>query len=138
MLSEQTRVSVQRFWRFLEQGNLNAAGDYVAADYQYHGPGGSQVSGVDGFRDLLSSYFAAFPDLSFTVHDIVCESDRAVSRFTATGTHRGELMGLAPTGKTVSFDGMLIARVADGKIAEEWEVLDEMSMMQQLGVLPAN
>ena len=134
ILTEQTRVSVQRFWQFLEQGNLDGAGDYIAADYHYHGPGGLTANGVDGFTGLLSAYFAAFSDLCFTVHDIVCEGDRAVSRFTATGTHDGELMGLPPTGKAIAFDGMLVARVVDGKIAEEWELLDEVSMLEQLGL----
>lgn len=137
MLSEQTRVSMQKFWDFLNQRNLKSAGDYIATDYQYHGPGGAQAQGVDGFRDLLSAYFVAFPDLSFTVHDIVCEENSAVCRFTATGTHVGELSGLEPTGKSIAFDGMVMAKVVAGKIAEEWEVLDEMSLMRQLDMLAA-
>lgn len=137
MLSGQTRVTLQNFWHFLNQGNLDSAEDYIAEDYQYHGPGGVQTSGVDGFRELLSTYYAAFSDLSFTVHEIVCEGNKAVSRFTATGTHDGELMGLDPTGKSISFDGMLIATVIAGKIAEEWEVLDEMSMLRQLDLIAA-
>ncbi len=74
---------------------------------------------------MLDSYFSAFPDLSFTVHEIVCEQDKAVSRFTASGTHEGELMGIAATGKSVSFAGTVIARFERGKLVR-----------QQLGVLP--
>lgn len=137
MTSEQTKTKIQNFWKFLAQRNLENAGEYIAEDYQYHGPGGVEASGVNGFKEMLSAYFAAFPDLTFHVHDLLCEGDRAASRFTATGTHEGELMGLAPTGKRISFGGLLVARIANGKIAEEWESLDELSMLQQLGAIPA-
>jgi len=137
MLLEQTESRMREFWSFLGQRNLDAAEDYIAADYKYHGPGGIEASGVGGFKEMLSVYFAAFSDLSFTVHEIICEGNRAVSRFIAKGTHDGDLMGLPPTGKEICFDGMVIARIVDGKIVEEWEVLDELSMMQKLGALPA-
>lgn len=138
MQTEQTRASAEAFWQFMASRDLDKAADHIAADYHYVGPGGVEARGVDGFTGMLASYFSAFPDLAFNVHEMVCEQDRAVSRFTASGTHVGELMGIAATGRKVSFAGTVIARFVHGKVVQEWESLDELALMQQLGVLPAD
>ncbi len=77
----------------------------------------------------------AFPDLHFTVEDMLAEGDRVASRYTARGTHRGELMGLPPTGRQVTEVGIVISRLAEGKLVEDWHSPDNLGLMQQLGVV---
>jgi predicted ester cyclase len=80
---------------------------------------------------------AAFPDLHQTIEEQIAEGDKVAYRWTARGTHLGELMGIAPTGNRVMFTGISIAHLAEGKIEEIWENYDALGMMQQLGVIPS-
>ena len=88
-------------------------------------------------KEDIYAFLGAFPDLHITVEDLIAEGDKIVGRVTLTGTHQGELMGIPATGKKVSFSEILIARISNGKVVEQWEVADTMSMMQQLGVIPS-
>jgi predicted ester cyclase len=84
-----------------------------------------------------SSVLSAFPDLHVTIHDQVAEGNKVVSRKTFHGTHQGELMGSPATGKQVAFDVIDILQLADGKITDHWVVVDQLGLMQQIGVIPA-
>lgn len=110
----------------------------VAANVVSHQPGGQDVKGVEGFKQLVAMYKTGFPDARITVQDQIAEGDKVATRWTATGTHKGDLMGIKPTGKQVKITGITIDRIAGGKIVEEWEDFDLMGMMQQLGVVPAH
>ena len=77
----------------------------------------------------------AFPDLHYTVEDLVAEGDKVVVRYTGRGTQQGELWGIPPTGKQMTYTGILIWRFAEGKIAEHWAEPDRLGLMQQLGVI---
>ena len=88
-------------------------------------------------KEDIYAFLGAFPDLHITVEDLIAEGDKIVGRVTLTGTHQGELMGIPATGKKVSFSEILIARISNGKVVEQWEVADTMTMMQQLGVIPS-
>ena len=79
---------------------------------------------------------SAFPDFKATIDDLVAEGDKVVIRQTWTGTHKGEFMGVPPTGKSVSFGVIDILRIAGGKVVEHWGLMDSMSLMQQLGASP--
>ena len=81
-------------------------------------------------------FLKAFPDLHLTVEDMIAEGDKVVTRFTSRGTQTGAFMGIPPTGKQVTVSSIVIARIADGKIVEEWGLDDQMGMLQQLGVIP--
>jgi predicted ester cyclase len=81
-------------------------------------------------------YRGAFPDLEMTVDGILAEADMVALRWTATGTHRGDLMGIPPTGKRVSVTGQVMSRFVGGKVVEDREVFDALGMMQQLGAIP--
>jgi predicted ester cyclase len=89
---------------------------------------------------LLNEVFArlhrAFPDLHIAVEDMIAEGDKVVARNVVTGTHQGEYMGLAPTGKRITYDEIFICRLAGGRIAETWGVVDVLSQMRQLGAIP--
>ncbi len=136
MSVEENKSNIQKFWEIINRGNLQAADDYFSTDYVYHGPSGLEVKGPEGFKELLIEYYTAFPDFCFTIEDIFGTGDRVVSRFRATGTHKAEFMGVVATGKEVEFTGIVISRFKNGKVVEDWESLDELSLMQQLGASP--
>ena len=111
----------------------------VSPSYVYHGPGGMEVRGPEGFKQLINMYLTAFPDLRMTIDDLIAEGDKVVTRWTGRGTHRGDLAGIAPTGKTATVTGIIISRFAGNKLVEDFESFDEVAMLRQLGVstLPA-
>jgi steroid delta-isomerase-like uncharacterized protein len=96
-----------------------------------------ETTGAEAVREVFARLHRAFPDLHITIEDLVKEGDKIVSRNTVTGTQRGEYMGIPPTGKSVTYNGIFIFRFADGRIAETWGVVDVVSQMKQLGVIPA-
>lgn len=116
--------------------DTSLAHELVAADFVGHFPGQPPISGLEAFRQFGATYFSAFPDLKITPEDLVAEGDKVAMRYSWRGTQKGELMGIPPTGKQVTTSGMSILRIADGKIAEQWDNFDTLSMLQQLGVAP--
>jgi predicted ester cyclase len=92
---------------------------------------------VGRIRQTSVPFLLAFPDWHGTVDDIIVEGDKVVNRWTGHGTHQAELMGLRATGKAVTLNGITIFRVAHGKVVEEWTQADQLGLMQQLGVIPA-
>ena len=94
------------------------------------------VRGPQGVKEQAQGYRTAFPDVQMTIEDQVAEGDRVVTRWTARGTHQGELFGIDPTGKQVTITGVTIDRFSGGKIAESWDTWDTFGLMQQLGVVP--
>ena len=108
----------------------------VASDFVGHFPGQPPIEGLEAYRQFGSLYFSAFPDLQITPEDLIAEGDKVTMRYGWRGTHKGELMGIPPTGKQVTTWGISILRVANGKIAEQWDSFDNLGMLQQLGVIP--
>jgi steroid delta-isomerase-like uncharacterized protein len=109
----------------------------VAVDFVGHFPGQPPIEGLEAYRQFGSLYFSAFPDLQITPEDLIAEGDKVTMRYGWRGTHKGELMGIPATGKQVITSGISILRVANGKIAEQWDSFDNLGMLQQLGVVPA-
>jgi steroid delta-isomerase-like uncharacterized protein len=137
MSTEEDKAIVRRgIEQFANQGNFAAIDELVDRDYVFHAPGLPELRGHEGFTQMVMLQRTAFPDLHFTIEDMIAEGETVVTRFTARGTHRGELMGIPPTGKQASFPGILISRITNGKIVEEWEISDDLGMLQQLGVVP--
>jgi steroid delta-isomerase-like uncharacterized protein len=96
-----------------------------------------ETKGAQALKEVFAVLHRAFPDLHIEIEDVIAEGDRVVTRNTVTGTHRGEYMGLAPTGKSITYKEILIARFADGRVAETWAVVDVLSQMRQLGAIPS-
>ena len=96
----------------------------------------TEATGAGKLKEVFRRLHRAFPDLHVTVEDAVAEGDLVVARNTVTGTHLGEYMGLAPTGRTVRYDEIFIFRLRGGRIVETWGVVDVLSQMRQLGALP--
>lgn len=136
---EENKAIVQRLLEeVFNQHNLAVIDELVSPDYQYHDldPGHS-LHGPAAYRRLAASILAAFPDLHLTIEDLIAEGDRVVARWSARGTHRGPLLGIAPTGREVAYTGIGIRRIANGKITEHWENLDTLGLLQQLGAIPS-
>jgi predicted ester cyclase len=120
------------------QGNLDVADELFAPEYVGHNPASPQdTRGPEGVKGFASMFRSAFPDVHFSVEDQVAEGDKVVTRWRGSGTHRGDLFGIAPTGKGASFVGIPINRIEGGKVAEEWQIFDALGMMQQLGAIPS-
>jgi steroid delta-isomerase-like uncharacterized protein len=136
-VEENKAIALRGIEEVWNQGNLDAADEIYATDYVYHDPGNpAGWHGLEGIKQAVSTYRAAYPDLHFTVEDIVAEGDKVVVRWTGVGTHNGELMGIPPTGKLVATPGLNLIRYKEGKAVEEWSGWDTLGMMQQLGVIP--
>jgi steroid delta-isomerase-like uncharacterized protein len=139
MLTE-TNKTVSR--RFLEEvwnkGNLAVLDEIIAKDHVNSGPGTipGLPNGPEGTKQLVTTYRNAFPDIRFTIDEQIAEGDKVVMRWTAQGTHQGELAGLPATGKSTTVTGIALYRIANGKIAESWLIFDQFGMLQQLGVIP--
>ena len=137
MSTEENKAIVRRiFEEVWNQGNLAAADEFLAADYvneTLHPP----VHGRESDKQLVMMYRTAFPDLHYTIEDLIAEGDKVTVRWTATGTHRGELQGIPPTGKQVTVTGIDIFRCENGKAVEGQSNFDALGMLQQLGVVPS-
>ncbi len=136
MSTEENKAIDRRFTEEVwNRGNLAVVDELMSADYNGHDP--MMPAGSEGFKQYVLMYRSAFPDVHLTIEDQIAEGDTVVSRWTARGTHKGELMGIPPTGKQVTVTGMNIERVANGKLVEGWSNYDTLGMLQQLGVVPA-
>ena len=138
MSTEDNKALVNRYFNAAwNQGNPAVIDDLFAANFHHHNPGVPNGGSREGFKQFNSVFRSAFPDLRITQDDVIAEGDKVVTRFTAHGTHQGELQGIAPTGKPVTVTGIETMRVSGGKIVEGWVEFDQLGMLQQLGVIPA-
>ena len=111
--------------------------ELCANDIVYHFPFSNDVRGINDVKKNVMGVYDAFPDFHWTTEDQIVEGDRITTRATMTGTMKGVFMGYPPTGKKMTVSVINIARMAGGKIAEEWERFDTLGVMQQLGFIPA-
>ena len=134
-MSEVNETVLRRFiGEVINNGDFSVLDELVQPNYVYRSPD-QELDGPEALKGLLAAYRTAFPDLNVRIDDLVNGGDKVVIAITFTGTHEGDLMGISPTGKTVKINGMILSHFQDGKIVEEWEILDMLSMFQQLGVV---
>jgi predicted ester cyclase len=133
MGNEKNQALVRQFIReIFENKNIAALEKFLAPDYVDHFlPPGLQP-GLEGNRHFFAGLFHAFPDLIYTVEDMIASGDKVVCRDSICATHRGEYWGIGPTGRNVKFTGMCIIRVAGDRLAEHWHEVDRLGLMQQL------
>lgn len=137
MSTEENKALMRRFYEEISKGNLAVVNELTAADLVDHSPFVPGLApGRQGTLELFTMIRAAFPDLRVTAEDMVAEGDKVAARATMSGTHKGEFMGIAPTGKQITVGVIEILRIAGGKMVEHWNVVDSLGMMQQLGVVP--
>jgi steroid delta-isomerase-like uncharacterized protein len=120
--------------RMLNTRDPDLVDQFVAEDYINHNP--FVVDGREANRQFWTGFFAALPDLSATMEDLVIAGDRVVGRFVYRGTHTGELMGIPASGKPVEMRSIDIWRLQDGMFVEHWDELNLLQMFQQMGALP--
>jgi predicted ester cyclase len=120
--------------RLFTEGDLDAVDTYLASDFVMHDPPLGVSPDREGMRTAADMIRKAFPDWHSDLHLLVGEDDFVAERFTASGTHQGELLGAAPTGNTVSLKGINIFRLRNGRVVEWWSRLDELGLSRQLGL----
>ena len=136
MSAEQNKAILRQAYDAINRNDLDALDEIVASDVTDHDPAPGQGPGLEGVKGYFSSLHAAFPGFHMDVEDMIAEGDKVVARVTGSGgTHQGEFMGIAPTGNRVTFRGIDILRITDGKIVEHWGRFDDLGFLQQLGVV---
>jgi len=136
MSTEDNKTLIRRWIEAVNQRNLAVLDELCVPDFVYHNAS-QTMQGLEAFKQALSMYLTAIPDLHLTLEDVIAEGDRVVSRQTYRGTHQGTLMGIPPTGKQITLTGIAISRFASGKVIEQWANNDDLGLLQQLGVVPA-
>jgi steroid delta-isomerase-like uncharacterized protein len=118
---------------------LELVSDLISPSHALHDNNfpGSSV-GPEAYRAQMATYLAAFPDLRFTVEDIVAEKDKVAASWSLSGTHKGEIWGVRPTNKKMCLDGITIHHIANGKIIDSYISSDALGLMRQLGLVPAH
>ena len=127
------RRYVEEIWN---QGNASAIDELVSTNFVAHFPGSLEIRGLEEYRQSLTLFRAAFPDLHSTIEHVVAEGDKIATRWVSRGTHKGAYMGIAPTDKQVSWTITTIYRIAGSKVEESWGDMDSLGLLQQLGVVP--
>lgn len=119
------------------QKDMSAFEAYFSLKLTDHALPAGMPEGLEGRKMFYSAFLAAFPDIHVHIEDLFAEGDKLVTRWSAHGTHDGELMGIPPTGKKAAVSGIAIDRFENGQSVEHWEVFDQVGLMQQLGVIPS-
>ncbi|WP_010228274.1 ester cyclase [Gillisia marina] len=136
-MSKDKNVKAQeKFGEAVNTGKLEMIRDVVSEKVKDHDPADIQGPGAQGFIDFFSMMRTAFPDFSAEVDHMVTDENNVSFAYTVSGTHKGEFMGVSPTGKQFSVRGMQIGRFEDGKLVERWGATNELGILQQLGVKP--
>ena len=133
MTQEQNLETTKKLGEAVSSGNLQALHDIFSSDVVEHDPAPGQGKGPDGFIKFFSMMRTAFPDLKVTVDHIVQDENNLAMAYKIHGTHKGDFMGIAPTGKSFETRGMQIGRYENGKIVERWGSSDELGLAKQLG-----
>ena len=136
-MSEQYKTAARNFIeKGLNQKDLSVLETYFSPELTDHALPPGLPSGLEGRRIFASALLAAFPDIHVDVKDLIAEGEKLVTRYSVHGTHKGDLMGIPPTGKEVSITGVAIDRFENGLSVEHWEIIDQVGLMQQIGALP--
>lgn len=137
MSSDRNKATVERLCDALNTGDMTVIAttidELVAPDAAISTPLPVQATGAQLLKDGFALLIGAYPDLRIEVQDLIAEGDRVVARNTVTGTHRGEHMGIAPTGVAVTYDEIFIVRFDGGRIVQTWGVVDVAGQLRQLG-----
>jgi steroid delta-isomerase-like uncharacterized protein len=138
MSVEQNKAVARRYYdEVLNQGHLSVLDDIAAEDYVENDPFPGQGNGRTDFKARVATLLTAFSPCIFTIEDVVAEGDRVVVRWHSSGTHSGAFLGMPPTNRDYTIAGIDIHRLANGRMAEHWHVVDQLSQLQQLGMIPS-
>jgi steroid delta-isomerase-like uncharacterized protein len=132
-IEENKRNAIAVFPAAWNHGDFGPAEKYIDPEVVDHF---DNSKGIDAFKGVILGFRSAFPDIQLTVHHEIAEDDLVVHHWTMTGTHQGAFQGIPATGKSLTWTGITIVRMADGKIVERWANVDVLAILQQLGVVP--
>jgi steroid delta-isomerase-like uncharacterized protein len=135
-LAENKAVVRRLLEEVINEGHQVVADELVTSNFVDHNPMPGFPPNREGFKKSFVTFRAAVPDLRYTIDDIIAEGDKVVVRWTAKGTHKGEMLGIPPTGKKVAISGVDVFRLAKGQLVELWLSWDQLGMLQQMGVIP--
>ena len=137
-MSTEENKALSRQWREeFDKGNWAVLDEFIAPNVVMHFAGSPEPLNREAMEQMLKMFYAAFPDLHHTFEDQIAEGDKVMLRLTFRGTHQGEFQGIPPTGKEIAITAIVVDRIVDGKMVEHWSNMDNLSLMQQLGVIPA-
>jgi steroid delta-isomerase-like uncharacterized protein len=136
-MSENNKAIVRRLIEEVwNKGNLSLVEELFTPNYEHHDSSTPDFGrGPESEKKRVTLYRTAFPDLRLTIEDIIAEGETVMARWSCRGTHKGDLSGIAPTGRPFTISGITVGRVANGKIAESYVNWDALGLMQQLGVV---
>ncbi len=137
-MSENNKVVVRRLLdEVWNKGNLSLVDELFTPNFEFHDASTPDLGrGPESEKKRVTLYRNAFPDLRITIEDMIAEGETVVTRWSCRGTHKGDLSGIAPTGKQITISGITVGRFANGKIAQGYANWDALGLMQQLGVVP--
>jgi len=137
MATEENKAVVRRFWEGFDAHNLDVWDEVCTTDFINHDPGlPTPDADLPTLKQSIEGLQAAFPDITSSEDDLIVAGDKVVMRRTLRGTHKGEFMGVAPTGKEMTFTGIWFARLTGGKIDEQWVQFDALGLLRQMGAIP--
>ena len=132
---DKIKDGINKVYAIFNSGDLSGLDKYIDAGYVEHTPGPGQKDGLDGIKEMMAGFKKAFPDIKFTINDIIISDNKAAVLSTLTGTNTGEFMGMPATNKKVTIMGIdWLVFNKDNKCSDHWGFEDDMGMMQQLGL----
>lgn len=135
-MSKETNIAAQKkFGEAVNTGNYELFNELVAENNIDHDPAPNQAQGPEGYAAFFSMMRSAFPDMKLAVEQLSADENTVSFAYRVTGTHDGEFMGIAPTGKSINIRGMQISKFKDGKMVERWGSSDELGLLKQIGVI---
>ncbi len=138
MSVEQNKTVVRRYYEeVLNRGHVADLDELATSDYVENDPFPNQGNGLDDLKARVSTLLTAFSPCTFTIEDVIAEGDRVVVRWHSSGNHSGDFLGMPPTNRDYTITGIDIHRLSGGRMAEHWHVVDQLSQLQQLGMLPS-
>src|SRR5690349_23214378 len=129
-MSETNKAVVRRLFEAFNTGNFSVVDELVSPNFVYREPTLGERRGIQGSKEIMTTYRTAFPDAKITTDEQFADGDTVVTRWTATGTHNGNFVGVAGTGRRVTCTGILISRIQNGKVVEEHESMDTLGMLR--------
>ncbi len=136
MSTEENKAIARRTVEAINAGDMSLFESLLAPDAVEHAAPPGMPPTRETAKQFITMLCAAFPDLQYTIEDVIAEGDRVVQRATTRGTMKGEFLGMPATGKSATWGETHIVRLKDGKIVEHWANVDQLGMLQQLGLAP--
>ena len=139
MTIETSKAVMSRFTEFINTASEKLAAELISPDAVFHVPGAPEpLRGPAGYLAVIGMMRSGFPDIQWTLDEMIAEGDRVAARFTMRGTHQGTFFGVPPTGKKIAVTAMNFYRLSGGQFVEERGQPDLLALMQQIGAIPIN